>query len=369
LSEARCYNDPRMRRRIILDPWIVGPTLILLTFSLIVLRSVLPQAASQQFLFAISGIAVFFLVSQINYRVFAELSRFLYVFACMLLVITFMFGQVTRGSVRWIEIGALSIQPSELIKPVMVLFLAKFVQTKSLRRTNNLILYSLLTALPVFLVLIQPDLGSSLVILIIGLSIAFAANTPLKVLAATLGGTLLAFPLTFQLLKPYQQDRLRAFIDPFSDPLGSGYNVIQSMIAVGSGRIFGHGLGHGTQSQLRFLPERYSDFIFASLAEELGFIGAISVLASYFALFYHFLGSLKDKSDSLASYIIVGVVSMLLFQVTVNISMNLGLLPITGITLPLVSSGGSSLLATMISLGIVHSAVARDRPQQTIEIR
>lgn len=358
-----------MRKPPIIDPWIVAPILILLVFSLVVLRSVFPEAASQQLLFAVAAIAAFFIISQIDYRILSQLSRFFYVFACALLVATFMFGRVTRGSVRWIEIGKLTIQPSEFIKPVMILFLANFVCTRSLRQTKNLLLYALLTALPVVLVFIQPALGNSLVLLIIGVSIAFTARTPLKAFVATIGGVTLSLPLVFKMLKPYQQDRLRGFINPFSDPLGSGYNVIQSMIAVGSGKLFGRGLGHGTQSQLRFLPEPYSDFIYASLAEELGFIGAIIVLISYFVLFYRLLDSVGEGFDPLGNHLIVAVLSMLLFQVTVNIGMNIGLLPITGITLPLISSGGSSLLATMISLGIAQSVIGRNKRPQTIEIR
>jgi rod shape determining protein RodA len=358
-----------MRKRFSFDPLIISTALILLGFSLVVLRSVFPQAASQQLIFVVAAILAFLIVSQIDYRVLSELSRFFYIFACALLVATFMFGQVTRGSVRWIEIGAYSFQPSEFIKPVLILFLANFVHANSLRRTKNLFIFFSLTALPVFLVFIQPSLGSSLVLSIIGLSIAFAASTPLKAFVMSLTGTTLALPLIFQFLKPYQQDRLRAFINPLSDPLGSGYNVIQSMIAVGSGKLLGRGLGHGTQSQLRFLPERYSDFIYASLAEELGFVGAIIVLACYFLLFHRLLNCVKASLDPVGKLILIGVFSMLLFQVTVNIGMNLGLLPITGITLPLISSGGSSLLATMISLGIAQSVIGRNQHRQTIEIR
>ncbi|MCH7951384.1 rod shape-determining protein RodA [Patescibacteria group bacterium] len=356
-------------RRQFFDPWIIGSIIVLLLFSLIVLRSVLPGEIGQQLLFVILGVVAFLFLSQIDYRILSELSRFFYGVAVVLLVATLIFGQATRGSVRWLEIGPLTIQPSEFIKPVMILFLATFVHTRSLRRGRNLMLYVLFTALPVLLVFKQPDLGSALVLSIIGLSIAFTAGIPLMLFGLVLGGTTLSLPLIFQFLKPYQQDRLLAFIDPFADPLGSGYNVIQSMIAVGAGKLFGRGLGHGTQSQLRFLPERHSDFIYASLAEELGFIGAGLVLASYFVLLYRLFSSIKEDCEPLGSHILVGILSMFMFQVTVNIGMNIGLLPITGITLPLISSGGSSMLATMISLGIAQSVVGRNKSRQTIEIR
>lgn len=358
-----------MRSRFRFDPWIVGSSLILLCFSIVVLRSVLPESTSQQLMFAVAAVATFFLFSQIDYQILAKFSRFFYLFACALLVVTFLFGRATRGSIRWIEIGSLTFQPSEFIKPVLILFLAEFVAKKRSLKTSNLLLFAALMSLPVVLVFIQPDLGSSLVLLIIGLSIAFAARTPLKAFIVILGVATVSLPLIFKFLKPYQQDRLRAFLNPYTDPLGSGYNVIQSMIAVGSGRLFGRGLGHGTQSQLRFLPERYSDFIFASLAEELGFMGAIIVLASYFILLFRLLLSVKKDLEPIGRFILIGVLSMLLFQVTVNIGMNLGLLPITGITLPLVSSGGSSLVTTMMSLGLAQSVIGRNKPTRTIEIR
>lgn len=360
-----------MRRFAFLEPLVIGPLLMLTGFSVIVLRSVVPEEAGQQLLFVVAGFIVFGVVSQTDYRMLRSLASPLYILALTLLAATIIFGQVTRGSVRWIEIGSVTIQPSELIKPVMILFLSNLAGSRSLKNPANLFVYSALAALPILLVFIEPDLGSSLVLSVIAVAIAFIAGASLKALAATgiLGAGVL--PLIFRFLKPYQQDRLRAFVDPFSDPLGSGYHVIQAMIAVGSGKLFGRGLGHGTQSQLRFLPERHSDFIFASLAEELGFIGAIMVLGSYAVLTAMLLRSIghEEHADSVGTHILVGVLAMLLFQVVVNVGMNMGILPITGITLPLVSSGGSSMIATMASLGLAQSVVARRGRRRTIEIR
>jgi len=356
-------------RRIRFDPWIGGPILLLLALSLIVLRSMVPGDTARQVLFVTLSIAVYFLVGHLDYRILGRLAKVLYVLSVVLLLVTFFLGRVTRGSVRWLEIGQLTIQPSELIKPVLIIFLSSFVLKHSLKVGKNVFSYAILTAVPALLVYLQPDLGSSLVLWVIGISIAFASGASFKILACALTAVIIAVPLMFAILKPYQQERLRAFVDPFADPMGSGYHVIQSMIAVGSGELFGRGLGHGTQSQLRFLPERHSDFIFASLSEELGFIGGGLVLFSYSLILYRLISGLKNGSDALGAQILVGVISMLLFQVSVNIGMNMGLLPITGVTLPLVSSGGSSLLATTASLGIAQSVLSRENKNQIFEIR
>ena len=174
--------------------------------------------------------------------------------------------------------------------------------------------------------------------------------------------------MVWRFLKDYQRARVLSFLNPYSDPLGTGYNVIQAVISVGSGKFFGRGLGRGTQSHLYFLPERHSDFIFASLAEELGFLGASLLLVFYFLLLFQILKIAKNAADDFGFLIVTGVFSHLSFQILVNIGMNLGLLPITGITLPLVSTGGSSLLATMVSLGLVEN-VGRSRRLEEVRIR
>lgn len=343
--------------------------IILLLTSLIVVRSVVPEEFIKHLAFILVALAAFFFVSKLDYRILSSWWRLSYILGIFMLTATFIFGQITRGAVRWIEIGPLTVQPSELSKPLMILFLAGYLQNKNIKKLRALFPLLLLTAIPVWLVFKQPDLGSSMVISVVGLSVLIAAGVqPWLILVLILTG-LASLPAVFQMLKPYQKERLQAFFNPFSDPLGSGYSLIQSMIAVGSGMLFGRGLGHGTQSQLRFLPERHSDFIFASLAEELGFIGATLVLASYFVLLSRLLTIAKETDELSGTLVSVGVFSMLLFQIVVNIGMNLGLLPITGITLPLVSTGGSSMLATLVSLGLVQSVGSRNKPPTTIEIR
>lgn len=357
-----------MKRRLF-DPWLVIPVIILSLFSIVVLRSVLPQESGRQLIFLSFSLLGFFIFLRIDYKLLAQFSKMLYVLAILLLSLTFVFGRATRGSIRWLEIGPLTIQPSELIKPVMILFLANLTAEKDIKIFKNFAFFLITALLPVALVFIQPDLGSSMVLIFIGISIAFSAGVPMRILGML---SLLAagsFPLIYRLLKSYQQSRLQAFLNPYSDPLGSGYHVIQSMIAVGSGKLIGRGLGHGTQSQLRFLPERHSDFIFASLGEELGFVGGSIVLVCYLLLLFRLLQFIKKGTDDLGNQLLIGVFSMIFLQSIINIGMNLGLLPITGITLPLMSSGGSSMISTFASLALAQSVISRNFKIDTIEIR
>jgi len=284
------------------------------------------------------------------------------------LVLPFVFGQVTRGAVRWIQIGQFTFQPSEIVKPLLVLFLAGFYTRYKIQDTRYKIL-SFALFLPVILLIFkQPDLGSSLVVLAIWVGILFAVGLNFKLFAVCCLLFAVCSPLVWRFLKDYQRARVLSFLNPYSDPLGTGYNVIQAVISVGSGKFFGRGLGRGTQSHLYFLPERHSDFIFASLAEELGFLGASLLLVFYFLLLFQILKIAKNAADDFGFLIVTGVFSHLSFQILVNIGMNLGLLPITGITLPLVSTGGSSLLATMVSLGLVEN-VGRSRRLEEVRIR
>jgi rod shape determining protein RodA len=226
-----------------------------------------------------------------------------------------------------------------------------------------------LLAIPALLIFKQPDLGSTLVVAAFWWAIFFAADLPLKYFIGTTVAALASLPLVWRFLAEYQKQRITAFLNPYADPRGSGYHLLQSIIAVGSGGFFGRGLGRGIQSQLRFLPESNTDFIFASLAEELGLAGSALLLIAYFLLLKRLLFIARQAPDNFSQLLTVGVFAMMLFQLLVNIGMNLGILPITGITLPLVSSGGSSLLATMISLGLVHNISRQQLPLKSLEIK
>lgn len=339
------------------DLFITFPTVLLLSLGIAVIYSSDPRLAMQQTIFALVGLAIYWLLSSIDFESYNSYVGYLYAGVLVLLVIVFIVGMETRGSLRWIQIAGLQIQPSEFAKPIMILFLAKFWSDH--RATWQNIFKSLLLILPLLgLVFKQPDLGTALTLLTIWLAMLIAANISLVKMAAMGTSFLILLPVTWAFLKDYQKQRITSFLSPTQDPLGIGYNVIQSMIAVGSGGWFGRGLGRGTQSRLRFLPEYRTDFMFASIAEELGLIVSVVVLGLYGIIVGRALKIINDAGSRFGSLLIFGVLGMLFFQTVVNIGMNIGIVPITGITLPLLSYGGSSVISTLISLGFIVS-VAR----------
>lgn len=327
--------------------------LLLISIGILVIFSSSKELAVQQTIFAFSGFAIFILITQIDLESIRKIVPFLYFVVLALLVVVLILGFETRGVVRWIPLGIFNVQPSEFAKPFLILLLAKFWSEHNPDWKN--ILKSLLWLAPgALLIFKQPDLGSSLTIVAIWLGILLA-HAPFKKIVLLLVVILMILPLSWFLLHDYQKGRISSFFTPESDPLGRGYNLIQSTIAVGSGEIIGRGLGQGTQSRLQFLPEFRTDFIFASIAEEMGFIGSFTVLSIYLFLIIYLLKLASQTSQVFNFLMVIGVTSMLTFQTVVNIGMNIGLLPITGITLPLISYGGSSLIATFLSLGMVVS--------------
>lgn len=329
-------------------------SLLLLSIGILVIYSSSKELAIQQAIFAFVGILIYLFISQFDYRTTSNFILPFYIGVILLLITVLILGIETRGVLRWIPLGILNIQPSEFAKPALILFLAQF-WTKNYTSWKN-ILKSIMWTLPfILLVFKQPDLGSTLTILAIWFLMLFAAGVSAKKMFVIGLLVLFVIPLGWLSLHDYQKERVIGFLAPESDPLGKGYNLIQSQIAVGSGQIFGRGLGRGTQSRLQFLPEFRTDFIFAAIAEELGFLGALMILSIYFFLLVYFLKVAQNAFDQFGFLIIFGVLAMLTFQTFVNIGMNIGLVPITGITLPLISYGGSSLLATFLSLGLVAS--------------
>ena len=309
----------------------------------------------QQLIFSILGLFFFFIVSQLDIHALTNFSKHFYFVVIFLLITVLIVGFETRGTLRWIPLGIFNIQPSEFAKPALIIFMAKF-WSENLPSWKN-ILKSLVWTVPVFIFIFrQPDLGSALTILAIWIGVLFAAKISFKKIIIILLIAVLTIPLSWAILHDYQKQRIVSFLSPQSDPLGRGYNLIQSTIAVGSGQFLGRGLGRGTQSRLQFLPEFRTDFIFASIAEELGLLGSSLILSLYLFLIIYSLNLGSKIADPSSFLAIVGVVSMLLFQTFVNIGMNVGLLPITGITLPLISYGGSSLISTFICLGLISSA-------------
>jgi rod shape determining protein RodA len=333
------------------------PAILLLSLSTLVIYSSSPELAIAQFIFGVVGVILFVGLRFFDYRSLKRLIIPMFVIIVVLLLITLFLGNVTRGSARWIPIGPFNLQPSEFAKPVLILALGVFWSSRKATWIN--IGKSVLILLPfALLVFRQPDLGTALTLSAIWFSILIAANVSMKKLLMLVMAAIIVVPIGWSFLHDYQRNRIESFLSPTNDPQGIGFHVIQSMIAVGSGELTGRGIGLGTQSRLQFLPEFQTDFIFAFIAEELGFVGSVLVLVLYAVLFYFLYRLLSKSRDKFGELIIVGVMGMILFQMVVNIGMNTGIMPITGITLPFLSYGGSSIVTTFISLGLV-SSVAR----------
>ncbi|OGE14938.1 rod shape-determining protein RodA [Candidatus Daviesbacteria bacterium RIFCSPHIGHO2_12_FULL_37_11] len=327
--------------------------LLLLSIGILVIYSSSKTLAFQQLIFAGAGISLFIFISQLSYIELKNIVKGSYIIILILLILVLFVGFETRGSIRWIPLGFINLQPSEFAKPVIILFLASFWEKAKGSWVS--ILKSMLILFPVvFLVFEQPDLGTTLTISAVWFGIVFASRVSLKKIVLVLILVSLLIPLFWFTLQDYQKSRITSFLEPRNDPLGVGYNLIQSTIAVGSGQFLGRGLGYGTQSRLQFLPEYRTDFIFAAIGEEFGFFGTTLIIGIYSFLIGYCL-KIASSADYLGSLLTCGVAVMLIFQIIVNIGMNIGLLPITGITLPLISYGGSSLISTMISLGLVAS--------------
>lgn len=339
---------------------ILIPVLLLVSVGILVIYSSSKELSIQQLVYMLVGLIFFLLVSQLDLQTFRKLIKPLYFFITLLLIVVLIVGIETRGSFRWLQLGSFNFQPSEFAKPVLILLMSLFWAKNSPSWIN--IFKSLLWTSPlILLVFRQPDLGTTLTLMAIWVGMLFASGVSIKKLVILLFIALMVAPTSWLILQDFQKQRILTFISPESDPLGKGYNLIQSTIAVGSGQLLGRGLGSGTQSRLQFLPEFRTDFIFASIAEELGFLGSLIILSIYLFLLILCL-KVANQSNAKFNFLqVMGVFSMLLFQAFVNIGMNVGLLPITGITLPLISYGGSSLIATFICLGMVASVTKQKR--------
>ncbi len=340
--------------------WHIGlVSLFLISIGILVIYSSSKELAIQQFIYTSLGMIFFFLISQLDLFSIRKFILPLFFSTALLLIIVLIVGIETRGSIRWIPLGFFNIQPSEFAKIVLILFLAQF-WTKNNPSWIN-IFKSLLWISPIlFLIFKQPDLGSTLTLVAIWVGMLFASQIAFKKIVILILIAFLVIPGSWFFLHNYQKQRIIGFLNPELDPLGRGYNLIQSTISVGSGKLWGRGLGRGTQSRLQFLPEFRTDFIFASIAEELGFLGTVIILTLYLYLLTFCLFIAYRSLDRFNFLTVIGVFSMILFQMFVNIGMNLGILPITGITLPLISYGGSSLIVTLMCLGLV-SLIAKDR--------
>ncbi|MBE8954688.1 MAG: rod shape-determining protein RodA [Quinella sp. 2Q5] len=309
----------------------------------------------RQGLFALVNALVGILFMQFDYRGLSQHGKVLYVFNLVMLVAVMLFGHAALGAQRWIQIGPISIQPSEFSKLIMIICLASILEDRMgrLNSVQALLPIAGYVGLPFLLVLKQPDLGTSLVFMAIFFGMVIACGMPWKYFIGIILASIMSLPLLWQFLKDYQKMRIMVFLDPNVDPLGSGYHIIQSKIAIGSGMLFGKGLFEGTQSQLNFLPENHTDFIFAVVGEELGFVGAVILLLLYLIVLWRGIQIAKDAGDVFGRLLAVGITSMLAFHVLVNVGMTTGIMPVTGIPLPLMSYGISSLTTNILAIAIL----------------
>ena len=299
------------------------------------------------------------IISFINIKFWFSIGYLAYLGVIGLLVWTYLFGITSSGSQRWIDLYFINLQPSELMKIFIILCLAKYFHRMKLEKVNSV--YTILTSLiiillPMGLVIVQPDLGTSILIAISGIAVLWFAGINYKYFIYTMLGFVISLPFVIAFLKPYQKLRVLTFLNPDKDPLGAGYQIIQSKIAVGSGGIFGKGFLKGTQSYLEFLPEKHTDFIFTLFSEEFGFVGSAFLLIIYSIIIYRIVAIGSGSRSYFAKIFCYSFGAAIFVFITINMSMVLGLLPIVGSPLPIMSYGGSSMLATMIGFGIVMSA-------------
>ena len=359
-----------MNRNRILDgsDWsLLGVIVSLLFIGVVTIYSVTSNGLEGRFpIFAKQGIWIgigalaFVTVANTDYHKLARLSYILYGLGLILLVIVMISGKTSRGAQRWISLGPLVIQPSEFIKIALLLMLSTYYAAQTREGWLYRVIVPGLLALPGFLLILrQPDLGSSLSFLAIYITLLLAVGVKSKAFGLVLLTTLMIFPFAWGelwgSLHDYQKERIISFVDPAYDPEGKGYQGLQSRIAIGSGELLGKGLRGGTQSQFKFLPEGHTDFVFAVLAEEWGFLGAIVLIMLFLTLFLLGLDIASKAKDTLGGLLAVGVVGMMTFNVVVNIGMTVGLAPIVGIPLPLLSYGGSATIMTMAALGLLFS--------------
>jgi rod shape determining protein RodA len=366
------------------DWFFVGLLIVITVVSLFVLKSASANVfqdpyyfVKKQLVWIVLGFGLMFFIAFFDYSFLKRFGNYIYLVNIFLLLAVFIFGEESKGAQRWISFGFFDLQPSELAKICIIISFAVFLSKRQgeLERFWDILPCLFFIGVPMLMILKQPDLGTSLVFLAIMLGMLWVGGANprlmLLILAVILFLVLFIFGLLYFAtdgfqkppedlpiplpLKPYQLLRLVIFINPDMDPLGSGYHVIQSQVAIGSGGIWGKGYQQGSQVQGNFLPEHHTDFVFSTVGEELGFIGGSLILILYFLLFWRMIKIAKEARDIFGTLIVVGVISMLVFQFMVNVGMTMGIMPVTGIPLPFLTYGGSGLLSNLVAMGVVLS--------------
>lgn len=353
-------KKPSIWTKIHIDPIMIFFLLALLAYSFFVLWSASgqdPAMMERKISQTIIGFTVMLVMAQIPPRVYENWAPYLYIFCVILLILVDVFGQISKGAQRWLDLGFVRFQPSEIAKIAVPLMVARYINRDSCPPSlKNTGIALVIIFFPTLLVAAQPDLGTSILVAASGLFILFLAGMSWRLILVAIAGLAAFIPiLWFFLMHDYQRGRVMMLLDPESDPLGAGYHIIQSKIAIGSGGLWGKGWLHGTQSQLEFLPERHTDFIFAVLAEELGLVGVLVLLALYICVIIRGFVMAAHAQTSFGRVLIGGIVMILCVYVFVNIGMVSGILPVVGVPLPFISYGGSALIVLMAGMGIVMS--------------
>jgi len=352
--------------------WILfAAVLLLICFGLAEIYSIaLGQRAvdllnfKKQILFIILGLLLLFFLAFFDYHNLRSYSNYFFIFGVVILLSVLFFGKTIHGTKGWFDLGGFSLQPVEFIKFILVLFLARYFSSASIKINplKHLLLAGSGFLVFIVLVLLQPDFGSALILFLFWLAMAGLTNLRKKHLIAIflILAVVLAASWLF-IFEDYQKQRITTFLNPSFDPLNQGYNISQAIIAVGAGGLFGRGLGFGSQSQLKFLPEAQTDFIFAVIAEESGFIGVALVLLFFGIFFYRCLYHLKKINNNFGVFFILGSVCLIFIEMFINIGMNIGLLPVIGISLPWLSYGGSAMLSSLMLVGVIESIIIRSK--------
>jgi rod shape determining protein RodA len=320
--------------------------------------SLTPWAGPQMARFAV-GFAVLLVAAMINIRIWMGLAYPFYGAALGLLVAVEAFGRVGKGAERWLDIGPIQVQPSELMKIALVLALARFLHTLSVEdvsRPSKLAVALGLILTPVALVLMQPNLGTAFILAAVGFGMLFAAGLSWRLIIPAIVAAAAAAPIGWTFLHDYQKERVYTFLEPERDPLGAGYNILQSKIALGSGGVFGKGYLQGTQSRLNFLPEKQTDFIFTVLGEEFGLMGLVVLMLLYGAVLASCASIAFESRSHFGRMLVTGIALNFFLYILINTSMSMGLIPVVGIPLPLVSYGGTALITVLFGFGLVLSA-------------
>lgn len=369
-TRAKAQNNSAARIWRNFDFVLMGVTLILIIYGVLMIRSAtlgavdtdLQNRVERQEQYAVVGILVLLVTAAVDYRLLGALHRYIYLVLVGLLALVFVLGVVgAAGAQRWLQVG-IPVQPSELSKILLIIVLGQHLQHQygKLNKLRTVIISLGYVGLPALLIFAQPNLGITLLVLFTWFIMVWAAGLRLRHIVMGLLVVVIGLPLLWSQMQDYQRGRIYSFLN-CDDSQGNCYNIKQSQISIGSGGLFGQGYANGTQTQLRFLRVRHTDFIFSVIAHELGFVGAVAVLVLIGIVLWRILRAAYLARDPLGSLICYGVAANIFFQTTVSIGMNLQLLPVTGLTLPFISSGGSSLLTLLFGLGLVQSVVMRHK--------